>query len=201
LHGAQPQLRRSQFRRAPVISNSPPSTSALWSKLDDRQGFHIESLEQRALLSASPTSLALAPSSQSVLYGQTVTLTATVTSTSTVGEGTVTFTSSGNTLGTAPVTGGIATLGVSVLPLGANGVAASYSDTAGTFASSTNTLSPASTIFTVAGVNERYAGDGGAATAAAMNYPNGIAMDAAGDLFVADTVGKQPRHRLVMWAE
>jgi sugar lactone lactonase YvrE len=44
------------------------------------------------------------------------------------------------------------------------------------------------TISTVAGNGtEGYSGDGGPATAAELNLPNGIAVDAAGDLFIADT--------------
>lgn len=44
------------------------------------------------------------------------------------------------------------------------------------------------TISTVAGTGERaYAGDGGPATAAALNLPHEIRFDAAGNLFIADT--------------
>ena len=43
-------------------------------------------------------------------------------------------------------------------------------------------------IATVAGNGvEGYAGDGGAATAANLDSPNGLAMDAAGNLYIADT--------------
>jgi hypothetical protein len=43
-------------------------------------------------------------------------------------------------------------------------------------------------IETVAGGGSRgYAGDGGAATAASLNRPFGVAFDAAGDLYVSDT--------------
>jgi Bacterial Ig-like domain (group 3)/MBG domain (YGX type)/NHL repeat len=44
------------------------------------------------------------------------------------------------------------------------------------------------TITTVAGDGTAgYSGDGGPATDAMLNYPNGIAVDAAGDLFIADS--------------
>ena len=43
-------------------------------------------------------------------------------------------------------------------------------------------------ITTVAGNGtDGYSGDNGPATAAELNYPEGIAVDAAGDLFIADT--------------
>ena len=43
-------------------------------------------------------------------------------------------------------------------------------------------------IITVAGNgNAGYSGDGGPATAAELNGPNGVAVDSAGDLFIADT--------------
>jgi len=43
-------------------------------------------------------------------------------------------------------------------------------------------------ITTVAGSRTLgYAGDGGPATSAALNYPYGVALDAAGDLYIADT--------------
>jgi hypothetical protein len=45
-------------------------------------------------------------------------------------------------------------------------------------------------IYTVAGtvsLGPGFSGDGGAATAAQLNHPEGIAVDSAGDLFIADT--------------
>ena len=43
-------------------------------------------------------------------------------------------------------------------------------------------------IITVAGNGTAgYSGDNGPATAAELNYPDGVAVDAAGDLFIADT--------------
>lgn len=48
-------------------------------------------------------------------------------------------------------------------------------------------VTPDGTIVTVAGNGAaRYAGDGGPATAASLNYPKGVAVDASGNLFIAD---------------
>ena len=45
------------------------------------------------------------------------------------------------------------------------------------------------TINTIAGTGGTpgYSGDGGSATSAALNYPNDVALDAAGNLYIADT--------------
>jgi DNA-binding beta-propeller fold protein YncE len=43
-------------------------------------------------------------------------------------------------------------------------------------------------IVTVAGTGSAgYSGDGGLATSAQLNSPDGVAVDASGDLFIADT--------------
>lgn len=50
------------------------------------------------------------------------------------------------------------------------------------------TLSPAGIVKTVAGTGDAgYSGDSGPATAAELNTPQGIALDPAGSLFIADT--------------
>ena len=49
-------------------------------------------------------------------------------------------------------------------------------------------VTPDGIISTVAGNGEfGFSGDGGPATSAAMSFPNGVAVDAAGNLFIADT--------------
>ncbi|HEY1552243.1 MAG TPA: hypothetical protein VGG28_30660 [Kofleriaceae bacterium] len=55
-------------------------------------------------------------------------------------------------------------------------------------------VDPSGVITTVAGTGELgYTGDGGAATSAALFTPNGIAVDGAGDLFIADTQNERIR--------
>jgi len=49
-------------------------------------------------------------------------------------------------------------------------------------------------IYTVAGDGNRaHAGDGGPATAASLNEPNGVAVDAAGNVYIADRTGGRIR--------
>jgi uncharacterized protein (TIGR03437 family) len=58
---------------------------------------------------------------------------------------------------------------------------------ADTFNSRIRKVSPAGIITTVAGGGRGGLGDGGPATAASLDNPNGVAVDAAGNLYVADT--------------
>jgi sugar lactone lactonase YvrE len=49
-------------------------------------------------------------------------------------------------------------------------------------------ISPAGTVSTVAGSGQQgFAGDGGPATSAALDTPSGVAVDASGDLYIADS--------------
>jgi sugar lactone lactonase YvrE len=55
-------------------------------------------------------------------------------------------------------------------------------------------VSPAGIIDTVAGDGfENYSGDGGPATAAQLNLPSGVAMDASGNLYIADSLSYRVR--------
>src|SRR5207247_5798987 len=52
----------------------------------------------------------------------------------------------------------------------------------------------AGTITTVAGNGTRgFSGDGGPATSVQLSYPPGVAVDGAGDLFIADTGNQRIR--------
>src|SRR3990167_6416847 len=52
----------------------------------------------------------------------------------------------------------------------------------------------AGTITTVAGTGRYgYSGDGGSATAAILNYPDGVALDNSGNLYIADTANQRIR--------
>ena len=144
-------------------------------------------LEQRALLSALPTLTALRVSTASAFAGESVTFTATVSDLSPGGAtpngGTVTFSDAGGAIGSETLAGGVAEFTASSLAVAANTVTASYGGTA-SFAPSTT-----GTIVAAAGGYNSYgsAGNNGPATAAELNSPWGIAVDSAGDLFIADS--------------
>jgi autotransporter-associated beta strand protein len=153
-----------------------------------------------ALVAAGvPTTTALGASATSSVYGQQVTLTATVTAVPPTGGtptgGSVTFMSGSTTLGTATLTAGTATFSTTALAVGSYSLSAVYSGNGTSFAgSSTAAVGPSSIITTVAGDGYEagtgsggYSGDGGQATAAEINQPQALAVDAAGDIFIADT--------------
>ena len=55
-------------------------------------------------------------------------------------------------------------------------------------------VAPDGTITTVAGTGERgFGGDGGPATAARMNHPQGLAVDDSGNLYIADALNNSIR--------
>ena len=83
------------------------------------------------------TNIALTASGSSITFGQILTLTSTVTSSAIApNEGLVTFFNGNATLGTAPVSNGVATLSVTSLPAGSTALTAVYSDPLANFAGS-----------------------------------------------------------------
>jgi hypothetical protein len=55
-------------------------------------------------------------------------------------------------------------------------------------------VTPAGTISTIAGNGTGgFSGDGGPATSAQLNFPEGVAVDAGGDVFIADTGNQRVR--------
>jgi hypothetical protein len=137
-------------------------------------------------VSAAATTTTLVGSPVNPTYGQTETLTATVSSDAgTPNDGTVTFFDGTTSLGTFPVSNGIAQFTSTTLTAGLHAFTATYIGDGATYAGSgTGT---ASIIQTVAGNGTRgYSGDGGPATSAELSSQPNIALDAAGDLFIAD---------------
>ena len=134
---------------------------------------------------ALPTLTALVASTASAPSGQSITFTATVSDLSAGGPipngGTVTFSDQNGTIGSATLVNGAATFTTSSLAMGTYTVTASYGGTADFAASATGTITTA-----VGDGTAGYAGDGGPAIAALLNYPAGMAFDSAGDLFIAD---------------
>ncbi len=136
----------------------------------------LERLEDRTLLSLLPTTTTLAASVPSPLLGQAETLTATVSPVlpgNGTPTGTVTFYDGSIELETAPLItyGGVttATLTTSALPVGSQSITATY------------------------GGDQAYAGgvSRNISTVASVGEPAGLAFDAQGDLFVADTTNNQ----------
>ena len=54
-------------------------------------------------------------------------------------------------------------------------------------------VTPGGTISTVAGTVQGFGGDGGLATAAQLNAPQGVALDKAGNLYITDTLNSRVR--------
>ena len=146
-------------------------------------------LEERVLLSTA-TLISLDVSSALLNYGQNEVFTATVTTNPPSGTtptgGVVTFKDGAATLGTGNLVNGTATFSTVHLPAGANIINASYGGTAA-FAASTTSSGPP--------VISTLAGGGGAANRQALyfglGYPNAVALDSAGNLFIADGSNEQ----------
>ncbi len=152
---------------------------------DRRFSATVAVLEGRALLTAA-TVTTLELSAATIRFSQTETLTADVTSTGgTPDAGSVTFNDGSTTLGVQPVVNGAATLSIATLAPGQHFLQAIYSGDGATFGGSSSPTPHGSVISTVAGGGS--GGDGGLATAAELDSPYGIAVDAEGNLYIAES--------------
>jgi uncharacterized protein (TIGR03437 family) len=155
--------------------------------------------------SVTPTTTALTANPGSICAAGSTTLTATVTAGgSGTPAGTVTFQLGSTVLGSATLTGSgsaatatLAVSGGSPLSVGSNGITASYGGSANFAASASATVAVTVTqnctsisgyaITTVAGNGLTGSiGDNGPAAAAELNAPAGVAVDPAGNLYIAD---------------
>jgi sugar lactone lactonase YvrE len=145
----------------------------------------LAGLEDRTLLTLVPTSTAIVASAATAFYGHGVTFTATVSSNlpgNGMPTGMVTFSDGGKILGTATLSNGSAAFTEPANALGLRTITASYSGDANFASSATGT------VITVAGTGQAgHSGDYGQAANAQIQYPYGLAADAAGDVFIADT--------------
>jgi hypothetical protein len=138
----------------------------------------------------SVTTTTLVASSANTTYGQNETLTATVSShAGSPNAGTITFYDGTTSLGTVPISNGTAQVSTTTLTAGLHVLTATYSGDGGvTFAGSSSVLSPSSVIQTVGGNGAQgYDGTGIQATFAELNLPQGVAVDSAGNLYIADS--------------
>jgi Bacterial Ig-like domain (group 3)/NHL repeat len=172
-----------------------PARSRRFGRMRRPGGFKFRpefgALEDRTMLSLLATSTAVLASTPAAVYGQVVTVTATVLAdppASGIPTGTVTFYDGSLTLGTAALARGTAVLRAPLTAVGQQRITASYSGDvifAGS-ASGTETI--------VAGTGTAgYSGDGGPATRAELNKPLGVAVDAAGNLYFADSSNNRIR--------
>ena len=157
--------------------------------------------EQDLTVSAKPATVALTASATVASAGDTVSLNATVTASAGTPTGNVQFRVDGASVATATISGGNASATISVPAPGHHSLQAVYAGDSQYGTAFSNLLpltthgailqiSPGSAM-TIAGVPQDdlhfgFGGDGGPATTAYMHTPNGVAVDGAGNVFIAD---------------
>ena len=154
-----------------------------------RRVLTLEPLEERSLLSLSPSLTVLAASPTWYTSGNVVTLTATITSNPSGGAtptGSVTFVDglAQKSLGTISLASGVAKLYTSGLSVGIHQIGAVYSGDS-QFQPSATMIDTQSYMTSVVGASA--SGDNGPATAAMLNIPVAVALDNASHLFIADS--------------
>jgi len=110
-----------------ALQGSNNSLTAAYS--GDAQFGASTSATKIVTVTAAASSTALKVSAGSASHGQTVTLTATVTSKAGTPPGQVTFKANGGSVGSASLSGGVATLQVAFLPVGTDAITANYAGT------------------------------------------------------------------------
>ena len=154
----------------------------------------LERMEERLVMTVYPTTTILVESLSSAAIGTNVTFTATVSSTNGVPTGSVMFEDGSTLLGSGTLSGGVAGFSTSSLAIGSHHLIAVYSGAGSYFASASAGITASSIISTTVGNGTGgYTGDGGPATSAEINYAEGVAFDASGDMFIADTVNNVVR--------
>ena len=154
----------------------------------------IETLEDRVVPTFYATTTLLAESLTSGGIGANQTLTATVSSTNGVPTGTVAFYDGATQLGSATLSSGSASFSTTSLALGAHHLYALYDGANTYYPSWSGGVLPGNTINPFAGNGTAgSSGNGGAATSAELSAPNGVAFDAAGDMFIADSANNEIR--------
>ncbi len=151
-----------------------------------------------------PPAITNSPASQSILLGGNGAFSVGATGTGPLGyqwllDGTnlpngIIFTLAGNGNPTYSGDGGLATNASLSFPSGVAVDAAGNLYIADTDNQRIRKINPNGLIATVAGTNSYgYSGDGGAAAAARLNYPAGVAVDGQGNLYIADTGNQRVR--------